>query len=158
MTAGQTGDRGRAQSYDAGMTAPQDPFTPPPAGGPASYGQQPYGGPAPGSPAGSYGPPPGWGSPAPAPWQAPRRTETKAVIALGLAIAAWTPLIPFIGAIAALVLARMARRDIQASGGALEGLGLCTWATVLSVVHLVVVSLFFVVVLGLFAVPFAFSL
>ena len=37
---------------------------------------------------------------------------------------AWTPTVPFIGAIAALVLARMSRRDIAASGGRLTGLSL----------------------------------
>ena len=139
------------------MTTP-DPFSPPPGpptGGPVPYGQPPHTGQPYGAPAGSYGPPPTWGAQPPAAWTGAPRTETKAMVALGLAIAAWTPTIPFVGAIAALVLARMARRDIEASGGALEGLALCTWATVLSVVHLVVVSLFFVVVLGLFLVPFS---
>ena len=99
--------------------------------------------------AGGYGPPPG--QPAPV-------HETKAMIALGLAIAAYTPTIPFIGALAAIVLARMARRDILASGGRLKGLDLCTWATVLSVIHLVLVGLFFLVLLALFVLPFSFAL
>jgi ADP-ribose pyrophosphatase YjhB (NUDIX family) len=51
------------------------------------------------------------------------------------------PTIPFLGAIAALLLARSARRDILASGGRLTGLSLCTWAVVLSWVHLVFVVL-----------------
>jgi hypothetical protein len=96
-----------------------------------------------------YGPPPG--QPAPV-------TETKAMIALGLAIAAYTPTIPFLGAIAAIVLARMARRDILASGGRLKGLELCTWATVLSVIHLVLVGLLFLVLLAVFVLPFSFAL
>ena len=155
---------GSAAPYGGPSQAEQ----PPGAGAPYGSGQ-PGAGPQPGpgqyGAPGSYGPPPTWGA-APQPWgaQPPAgwtgapRTETKAMVALGLSIAAWTPVIPFLGAIAALVLARMARRDIEASGGALEGLGLCTWATVLSVVHLVLVGLFFVVVLGLFVVPFGLSL
>ena len=142
------------------MTTP-DPFATRPAGGPAPHGRQTGQQPAPpsyGTPPGSYGPPPVWGAQPPAAWQGSPRTETKAMVALGLAIAAWTPTIPFFGAIAAIVLARMARRDIEASGGALEGLGLCTWATVLSVVHLVVVSLFFLVLFGIFVLGFGLSL
>ena len=104
-------------------------------------------------------PPAGWGPPpgAPSLYTAPQ-TETKAWIALGLAIAAWTPTIPFVGALAAIVLARMARRDILASGGALTGLSLCTWATVLSVVHLVAITLLFVLLAALFVLPFGLSL
>lgn len=125
------------------MTAPRDPFAQ--QSNPAPYGS-PYGTPQ------GYGPPP---QPQ-AGWQAPPQTEVKAMIALGLAIAAYTPTIPFIGAIAAIVLARMARRDILASGGARTGLSLCTWATVLSVVHLVLVGLLFLVLLAVFLLPFSF--
>ena len=117
---------------------------------------------APGNP---FDPPTGWGPPPqpghpgpPAPWQGGQQTEVKAMIALGLAIAAYTPAIPFIGAIAALVLARMARRDILASGGRLTGLSLCTWAVVLSWIHLVLITVVFLFLLGLFLLPFSFSL
>jgi hypothetical protein len=79
-------------------------------------------------------------------------------VAIVLAVLAWTPTVPFIGAIAALVLARMARRDIEASGGRLTGLPLCTWATVLSWVHLAVLALVAVVALLFFALPFVLSL
>jgi hypothetical protein len=70
-------------------------------------------------------------------------------------------MVPFIGAIAALFLARSARRDILASGGRLTGLSLCTWATVLSWVHLAFVALIALVVVvfvvaGL-ALPFGLS-
>ena len=99
--------------------------------------------------AAGYGPPPGYGS--------PQTTETKAVVALVLAVLAYTPAVPFIGAIAALVVARMARRDIEASGGRLVGLGLCTWAVVLSWVHLVLVTLAAVVVLARFVLPFSLA-
>jgi hypothetical protein len=125
------------------MTAPQDPYgygTPPGAGA--------------GSP---WGPPPRAGYP-PAPadnWSGAPRTETKAMIAFGLAIAAYTPTVPFIGAIAALVLARMARRDIAASGGRLTGLSLCTWAVVLSWLHLVLVGLLLLGFVAIFLLPFS---
>ncbi len=110
--------------------------------------------------AGGWGPPPGLGhgaSPSPHGVGA-TRTETKAIIAIVLAVAAWTPTVPFVGAIAALVLARMARRDILASGGRLTGLPLCTWAVVISWVHLVAVALLALVLVAVFLVPFLLSL
>jgi NADH:ubiquinone oxidoreductase subunit 6 (subunit J) len=79
------------------------------------------------------------------------------VIALILALAAYTPVVPFVGAVVALFLAASARRDIQASGGRQSGLGLCTAATVLSIVHLVLIGLLVVLVLGAFALPLSFS-
>lgn len=130
------------------MTAPKNPFDRPADG---------YGNPA--DPAAQ----PGWGPP-PQPGQSPlsqggwtggTQTEVKAMIALGLAIAAYTPTIPFVGAIAALVLARMARRDIVASGGRLTGLSLCTWAVVLSWVHLVLVTVAFLLFAALILLPFS---
>jgi G:T/U-mismatch repair DNA glycosylase len=83
-----------------------------------------------------------------------RRT---AVVALILAIAAYTPVVPFVGAVVALFLAGSARRDILASGGRQTGLGLCTAATVLSIVHLVLIGLLVVLVIGALALPFSFS-
>lgn len=88
----------------------------------------------------------------------PPRTEPKAVVALVLAVAAYTPTVPFLGAIAALVLARMARRDIDASGGALTGSGMVTAARVLAWVHLLFVALLVVLVVLAFAGLFTFSL
>ncbi len=84
-------------------------------------------------------------------------TDTKAVVALVLAIAAYTPTVPFIGAIAALFVSRMAKRDIRASSGARSGLGLCRTADVLAVVHLVLVGLLFLVIVALILLPFSFS-
>ena len=147
------------------MTSPVDPFatpppygqqppaSPPPYGSAPGQGQQPgYGQPGHSSP--GYGSP-GYGSPPGGGWSGAPQTETKAMIALGLAIAAYTPTIPFIGAIAAIVLARMARRDILASGGAKTGLSLCSWAIGLSVVHLVLVTLFFLFLFAAFLLPFS---
>ena len=125
------------------MTTP-DPYSPQGQYPPPAYGP------------GAYGPPPG--APSPYGRTGQPETEVKAMIALGLAIAAYTPTIPFIGAIAAIVLARMARNDILASGGAKTGLNLCTWAVVLSVVHLVLVSLLLLLFFGLFLLPFSLAL
>jgi hypothetical protein len=88
----------------------------------------------------------------------PPRTEPKAVIALVLAVAAYTPTVPFLGAIAALVLARMARRDIDASGGALTGRGMVTAARVLAWVHLLFVVLLVLFIVLALAGVFTFSL
>ena len=113
-------------------------YGPPPAYGPPGYGGQP-----------GYGPPPGY-----AYYGAVPKTNTKAVIALILAISAYVPVVPFIGAVVALFLVPSARREIQASGGAETGLGLCTAAFVIALVHLVFIGLLVVLVLGLFALPF----
>ena len=114
---------------------------------------QPYGPPAGGTPFGSA--PLGSGPPA---LQGRPETEAKAVVALVLAVAAYTPTVPFLGAVAALVLARMARRDILRSGGAKTGLGLAGWATGLAVLHLVLVALVLLVVLAALLLPFAISI
>ena len=102
----------------------------------------------------SYGEPPSYGYEygAPAP-----KTDPKAIVALVLAVLAYTPTVPFLGAIGALFVARASRRDIQASGGALTGLSLCTWAVVLSWVHLAFLALLLPVLLLLFVLPFSFG-
>lgn len=84
------------------------------------------------------------------------RTEPRAVVAVVLALAAWTPVVPFLGAVVALFLAGGAERRIRSSRGALTGLGLVTAARVLSWLHLVVVLALFLLLalalLGLFTV------
>ena len=131
------------------MSEPQPPYGPPP-GQPGSGATPP-----------GYGPPPaghgltqGYDAPG-APYRGPAETEPKAVVALVLAVLANTPLVPFVGAIAALVLARLAKRDIDRSGGAKTGRGLATAATVLAIIHLVFVALLFVGVLVLLALGVA---
>jgi hypothetical protein len=142
------------------MTTPENPFdrpaAPPSASGADAYDSRTSAGQAPQS---GWGPPPRAGEVAGTHggWSGGTQTDVKAMVALGLAIAAYTPTIPFVGAIAALVLARMARRDIRASGGRLTGLSLCTWAVVLSSVHLVLVALAFLALASLFLLPFSFS-
>lgn len=103
----------------------------------------------------SYGQSPSYGysHDAPAP-----RTDTKAVVALVLAVLAYTPTVPFIGAVAALFVARASRRDIEASGGALGGGSLCTWAVVLSWVHLAFLAVVVLFLLLVVVLPFSLSL
>ena len=75
-------------------------------------------------------PPPGW--------VIEYRTATtsgNAVAALILAIAAWV-VCPVILAIVALVFASMARKEIDAAGGAKQGYGLATTARVLSWINI----------------------
>ena len=101
----------------------------------------------------SYGQPPAYGYGTPAP-----KTDTKAIVALVLAVLAYTPTVPFLGAVAALFVARASRRDIEASGGALTGLSLCTWAVVLSWVHLAFLLLLIPVAIVLLLLGFSLGL
>ena len=116
-------------------------MTQPPYGPPPEYGQPQYGQPP-------YGPPPGYGYPG----YAPPATEGNAIAALILSIASFL-VCPIITAIIALVLAGSAKRNILASGGAKQGLGMVTAARIIAWANIVVVTLFIiVVVLGLAAV------
>jgi hypothetical protein len=126
-----------------------------------SYGQQPYGQgygpqPQPGQPYGQYGQQPGQpvqGYGSPHSWQGPTQTETKAIIALVCAIAAWVVL-PVLPAIAALMIGKTAREQIRTSGGRLTGDGLVTAAKVIAwanIVLSVLGVLLLVLGLGLFA-------
>ena len=141
---------------------PQDPFGSPPGPrqgqyGQGQYGQGPYAGQYGQGQPGGYGPPPqpwggpGYGGPG---YGGPTQTETKAVIALFLAVASWL-LFPVIPALAALFVGSAARRDIEASGGRLTGDGFVTAAKVIAWINIglalagiVLVALAF----GLFAV------
>ena len=122
-------------------------YGPPPYGQPG-YGQAPlpYGPPAYGPPA--YGPPPGYGL---ADFRgAPKETDSKAVVALVLAIASFV-VFPLIPAIAALVMAPIARRSIAASQGRLSGDGLLTAAKVFAWINIGLVLLAVVLVVLLVA-------
>ena len=99
-----------------------------------------------------YGAPPqGYG--APQAWHGPASTETKAIIALVCAIAAWVVL-PVLPAIAALMLGKTARQEIARSGGRLTGDGLVTAAKVIAWAN-IVVSVLAVVFIVLAVVLFA---
>lgn len=137
--------------------------TPPPGYGPPPGWDPGTGTPGPAQPAGQS-PGVGWTGPVPQPgvsWGGPagppQETSTKAVVALVLAIAAYT-FVPFLAAIAAVVLARSAKREIRASGGRLGGEGLATAAFWIATVHLVFVAVLFVVLFLLAVVFGAFSL
>jgi hypothetical protein len=147
------------------MTTPDDdrprPDATPPAAWdapPPGWGAQPasgYGGQYSSPPQPGWGPPPGYGA-SPgygAPWGGPQETESKAIIALVLAIASFVAF-PLIPAIVALVLAGQARQAIDTSGGRLTGAGLVTAAKVISWINIafcVLVIVLVVVAFGLFA-------
>ncbi len=130
--------------------APPPPQSPPPGAYGAGYPGQAPAAPTYGAPAhGAGGQPPaapGYGAPgygAPAygsgygyPGYVPRRTDTKAIIGLVLAIASWV-MCPVLAAVIALVLASQSNREIDASQGTLEGRGLNTatkWVAWLNIV------------------------
>lgn len=103
----------------------------------------------------------GWGPPPPyahggevtGPGAGPQQTEPKAVVALVLAIGSFVVL-PLLPAVAALLLARASRRDIDASGGRYTGTGLLTAARVISWINLglcLLLVLLIVLGIGLFA-------
>jgi hypothetical protein len=76
---------------------------------------------------------------APAPRAAPR-TDGSAVAALVVAILSWF-LLPIVGSVVALVLARSAERSIEAAPLEVSGRGLVTAARWVAWTHLVVVAM-----------------
>ncbi|HWG92984.1 MAG TPA: DUF4190 domain-containing protein [Mycobacteriales bacterium] len=132
--------------------------------------------PAPDEPAGTWGPPPPWtgqsgpvpgygpgggvaggsatGAPTGAPTESvqtgPAQTDTRAVVALVLAVLSFV-LLPFVPAVVALVLAGRSRRDIAASGGRLTGAGLAQAARIVAWVNVVLCVLAVLAVAALFA-------
>ncbi len=75
----------------------------------------------------------------------PRRTNTLAVVSLVSGILAWV-LLPFVGAIVALVTGVLARREIRVAEPPEEGDGLAVAGIVLGGLQLVVSLLMLVVV------------
>jgi hypothetical protein len=130
------------------VTGPQEPR---PSDPPAQTGA--WGAPPPwsgGKPAAVPGDGPGGWAPAPVPAQ----TDTRAVVALVLAVLSFV-LVPFVPAVVALVLARRSQRDIAASGGRLVGDGLARAARIVAWVNIVLsvlAALAVVLVLVAFAV------
>jgi hypothetical protein len=109
-----------------------------PGYGPGGQPQQP-GYPVSGEPSGGYSGP-GYPAAGYAPaYPAQPQTESKAITGLILAIVSWF-ICPVVTAIVALVLASQSNRDIDASGGRLQGRGLNTatkwiaWANIVLVV------------------------
>ncbi|MFC4728903.1 DUF4190 domain-containing protein [Coralloluteibacterium thermophilus] len=66
----------------------------------------------------------------------PAPTHSGAVVSLVFGVLSWL-LIPFIGALVAVVAGHLARRDIRAAGGRLQGDGLALGGLVLGWVQLV---------------------
>ena len=135
-----------------GEPAGEPPYAPPGYGqqgyGQQGYGQQGYGQAGPSyPPQQGYGPPPGYGAPPPGwgqPWGGHQETSSKAVVALVCAIASFVVL-PLAPAIAALIVASSATREIDASGGRLTGRGLVTGARVTAWVNIALCALALVV-------------
>jgi hypothetical protein len=124
---------------------PAEGYAPPPVYPPASYPSHE----APASPAAypaaaAYPPPAYAAAPAGPP------TSSNAIIALILAITSWA-ICPIITAVVALVLASSAAKEIEASGGRVQGAGLVTAARIVSWVNIglwaaiLVVGAFFLV-------------
>lgn len=128
---------------------PQDPFNPnqPPAPGASGsqppYGQPPYGQPSYGQagppPPGAY-PPPGYGAQPPGYGYGyppgPQGTSQKAVWSLVLGIVSIF-CFGFLAGTAAIVLSRVASKDIQQSQGRLSGGGLATAGLITGIIGLV---------------------
>lgn len=140
---------------------PQGYGQPPP---PQGYGQPPpygYGPPPPyGPPPYGYGPPPYGYGPAP-PAYPTQQTDGTAITVLVLAIAAFPVSFACFGigvilAIVALALCPKARRNIEASNGALTGESMVTAARIISWVHIGLFALG-VVIVGLIVVVSALS-
>jgi hypothetical protein len=74
------------------------------------------------------------------------QTSSSAIVALVLAIASWA-VCPFVFAIVALVFASKADREIQRSGGSLEGGGLSTAAKIVAWINIGVTLAVVVVVI-----------
>ena len=110
---------------------PAPPGYPPPGYPPQGYQQPGYQ--QPGYPP-VYGP--GYG--------APIRTEPLAIWALVVSILGLL-ICPIIGSIVALVLAGSASKNIQASGGTLQGAGLALAARIVSAITLALATVFIIV-------------
>jgi len=115
-------------------------YAPPPAGT--------YAGPPQNYPPSGY-PPQGYQAVG---YPAARQTDSKAVVALILAISSWI-VCPFITAIVALVLAGQSNRAIDASGGRLEGRSMNTATKVIAWINIVlsILALIAVVAFVIFA-------
>lgn len=145
---GGTGPGGPPPAWSGGQG---EPAAGQPAAGQPGYGQPPWYGAQPGygqpPVPGGYGQPPGAGQWGPPPGYGPpggRSTDTKAILALVLAVGSFV-VCPFLPAVGALFLASRSQRDIAASGGRLEGEGLNKAARIVAWIN---IALTLVVVVG----------
>lgn len=80
---------------------------------------------------GAWSKPEGFGA-----FQGIQLTDTSAVLAIALAVSSWI-ILPIVGAIAALIFASKARRNIKRSNGQLTGTNLATAAQVIAGANIV---------------------
>lgn len=88
-----------------------------------------------------------------------RKTSTMAIVSLIGGIAGWT-IAPFIGSIVAVITGHMAKNEIKASAGTLDGDGLATVGLVLGYVSLGLalvgcLCVGLLLALGLIAIPWS---
>ncbi|HEY0199887.1 MAG TPA: DUF4190 domain-containing protein [Rhodanobacter sp.] len=82
-------------------------------------------------------------------YRAAPATSTLAVVSLVFGILSWC-LLPFIGAIVAIVCGHMARSEIRrAPAGAMEGDGMAIAGLVLGYVHVALVALAVAIIVGI---------
>lgn len=75
-----------------------------------------------------------YGQPATPPMMMPHNSTT-AIISLIGGIAGWT-ILPFLGAIVAIITGHMAKAEIKRSAGMITGNGMATWGLVLGYVNI----------------------
>lgn len=92
-----------------------------------------------------------------APSALPRKTSGLAIASLVCGVTAWTILPIFLNAIAAVIIGRMAKKEIKASNGSLTGDGLATAGLILGWVQiaLFIVAVAIITVLALIAPGFS---
>jgi hypothetical protein len=92
----------------------------------------------------------------PAPVMLPHNS-TMALVSLISGIAGWT-IVPFIGAIVAVITGHMAKNEIKRGGGMITGNGMATWGLILGYVNialgLCVICLLVLSFAGLITIPF----
>ena len=92
----------------------------------------------------------------PAPVMMPHNSS-MAVVSLVSGIAGWT-ILPFLGAIVAIITGHMAKNEIKRGGGMITGDGMATWGLVLGYINvalgLCIVCLLILSFAGLITIPF----
>ena len=90
-----------------------------------------------------------------------QQTSTMAVISLIAGIASFF-IVPLLGAIVAIITGSNAKKEISQSGGALTGIGMAQWGTILGWVNiaftLVGLCLGLMMVFGVLSIPLCFGI
>lgn len=88
-----------------------------------------------------------------------QRTSTLAILSLIAGIASYF-IIPLIGAIAAIIMGGLAKKEIRESAGAITGLGMAKWGVVLGWINigfsLIGLCLSILAITGAVTLPFCF--